>query len=60
MVGIFGMPFTPTIGKEAFLRGLAHSIKTDFSALVLKKEICFHDTVFVSHGSADSPVAGTL
>jgi hypothetical protein len=59
MSGIFDMPFTPTIGKETFLRGPTYSIKTDFNALVSrKKEICFPDTIPVTHRSADSLVAG--
>jgi hypothetical protein len=55
------MPFTPTIRKEAFLRGPAYSVKTDLDAPVSrKKEICFPDTIPVTHGSADSPVVGAL
>jgi hypothetical protein len=55
MLGTFGMPFTPTVGKEAFLRGPTYSVKIDLDALVSrKKEICFPDTVPVTHESADS------
>jgi hypothetical protein len=61
MSGIFGMPFTPTIGKEIFWRGSAYSIKTDFDTSELrKKEICFPNTVPVTHGSADLPVVGAF
>jgi hypothetical protein len=50
---MFGMPSTPIIGKEAFLRGPAYSIKTDLDAPVSrKKEICFPDIVPVTHGLA--------
>jgi hypothetical protein len=41
MSDIFGMPFMPTIGKEAFLRGPTYSIKTDFDALVWRKKGMF-------------------
>jgi hypothetical protein len=57
-----GMPFTPTIGKETFLKDPTYSVKTDLAAPVSrKKEICFPNIVPVTHGSADSPVvAGAL
>jgi hypothetical protein len=55
------MSSTPTIGKEAFLRGPAYLVKIDLDAPVSKKkEICFPDTIPVTHGSVDSPVAGAL
>jgi hypothetical protein len=42
MLGEFGMPSTPTIGKEAFLRGPTYLVKSDLDAPVSrKKEICF-------------------
>jgi hypothetical protein len=61
MLGVFGMPSTPTIGKEAFLRGLTYSVKIDLDFPVSrKKEIRFPDTIPVTYGSVDSPVAGAL
>jgi hypothetical protein len=55
------MPFTPTVGKEAFLKGPAYSVRTDFAAQVWrKKEICFPNTNPVTHGSTDLPVAGNI
>jgi hypothetical protein len=54
------MPFTPTVGKEAFLKGPAYLVRTDFAAQVWgEKEICFPNTIPITHGSADLPV-GTL
>jgi hypothetical protein len=61
MLGVFGVPFTPTIRKEAFLRGPAYSVKTDLDVpLLRKKEICFSDTVLATHRSVDLPAAGAL
>jgi hypothetical protein len=61
MLGMFGMPSTPTTEKEAFSRGPTYLVKTDLDAPVSrKKEICFPDTIPVTHGSVDSPVAGAL
>jgi hypothetical protein len=55
------MPSTPTIGKEAFLKEPTYLFKTDPDAPVSrKKEMYFPDTVPVTHGSVDSPVAGAL
>jgi hypothetical protein len=55
------MPSTPTIGKEAFLREHAYLVKADLDVPVSrKKEICFPNTVPVTHGSMDSPVVGAL
>jgi hypothetical protein len=52
---------TSIIGKEAFLGGPTYLVKTDLYVPVSrKKEICFPDTILVTHGSADSPVAGAL
>jgi hypothetical protein len=43
------------------LRGPSHLIKTDFNAPVWReKEICFPNTISVSHGSVDSPGVGAL
>jgi hypothetical protein len=57
-VGVFGMPSISTRGKEAFLREPTYSVKTDLDApLSRKKELCFPDTVPVSYGSVDLPVA---
>jgi hypothetical protein len=42
MLCVFGMPFTSTIGKEAFKKGPTYSVKSDLDApVVRKKEICF-------------------
>jgi hypothetical protein len=61
MLGVFDMPSTSTIRKEAFLRGPTYSVKTDLDAPVSrKKEICFPDTVPLTHGSVDLPVVGAL
>jgi hypothetical protein len=58
---MFAMPFTPSIGKEAFLRSPSYLVKTDLDAPVSrKKEICFPNTIPVTHGSLDSPVARAL
>jgi hypothetical protein len=37
MADVFGMPFTPTVGKEAFLRGPIYSVRNDFAAPVSRK-----------------------
>jgi hypothetical protein len=61
MLGVFGVPSAPTIGKEAFSRGPTYLVKTDLDAPVSrKKQICFPNTVPVTRGSVDLPVAGTL
>jgi hypothetical protein len=61
MSGILGMPLTPTMGKEAFLLGPAYSVKTDLEAPVSRnKEICFQDTIPLTHASVDLPVVGAL
>jgi hypothetical protein len=38
MLGVCGIPFTPTIGKEAFLRGPTYSVKTDLDVPVSRKK----------------------
>jgi hypothetical protein len=61
MLGVFGMPSTPTIGKEAFLWWPTYSVKTDLDAPISrKKEMCFPDTIPVTHGSVYSQVARAL
>jgi hypothetical protein len=55
------MPSTQTIVKEAFLWRPTYSDKTDLDAPISrKKEICFPDTVPVTHGSVYSQVARAL